>query len=125
MAPTLRKYFIYDPAVAVGDEVGGLRVMDEGDDGLHVLAPPQMVQYFRDQGLLGSEPLAKISAAAKTLLAQVTRGRSEDEVPARLPKYSREMQSGAPAFAGTPARTRLKKARQDSGRRTSRRRRPK
>jgi hypothetical protein len=100
MAAILQKFFIYDPAVYAGDELGGLRVMP-GDDGLHVMAQPLSVQYWVDTGMAGREPLSKLSEAGKKLLAQNTRGRSEsDDEPTRVPRYSRATQSGAPGFAG-------------------------
>jgi hypothetical protein len=104
----LQKYFVYDPGVHAGDELGGLRV-HENDDGLHVLASPLMIQYWIDQGLLGSDPLSKLKDGHKKLLAQITRGRSESEDdPKRVPRYSRRTQSGSPSFAATPASARLK-----------------
>jgi len=96
---TLQPYFVYDPNV--GDELGGSRVF-EGKDGRHILANPQMAQYWIDQGLLGLEPLSKLKDSAKQLLSQVTRGRSEDPdaKPKRLPKYNKATQSGAAAYVG-------------------------
>ena len=111
--PILQKLYVYDPSINEGDELGGLRVMG-GDDGIHVLTQATGAQYWIDQGLAGREPLAKLSGGAKTLLAQITRGRSEsDEEPTRVPKYSRATQSGAPEFAGKPVsvRAKLSKAR--------------
>lgn len=102
----LNKYYIYDPNVR--DELGGLRVMQEKDnDGNvtegrdHVLAVQQQVQWWIDQGLLGEKPAGELSDKAKKLLAQITRGRSEnnDEEPKRLPRYDRSVQSGHPVFA--------------------------
>jgi len=104
----MQKYFVYDPGVHAGDELGGLRVHD-GDDGLHVLASPLMIQYWIDQGLIGTDPVSKLKNGAKKLLAQITRGRSEsDDDPKRVPRYSRRTQSGAPSFAATPASVRQK-----------------
>jgi hypothetical protein len=104
----LQKYFVYDPGVHAGDELGGLRVLDN-EDGLHVLASPLQIQYWIDQGLLGSDPLSKLGDSHKKLLGQITRGRSEsDDDPKRVPKYSRRTQSGAPSFAATPASVRMK-----------------
>jgi len=108
MRAGLRKFYIYDPAVHAGDEFGGLHVKQD-DDGTHILASPLQVQYWIDQCLLGPDPKAKLTGAAKDLLKQVTRGRSESEDdPPRMPKYSKQMQSGAPAFAGTLAERRRK-----------------
>lgn len=113
MATILQKYFIYDPGVHAGDELGRLRVLkDEKDDnGVYVLATPQMAQWWIDQGLAGKDPLSKLSGAAKSILAQITRGRSEnpDDSPKRLPKYDKRVQSGAPGFALKPASRRVKK----------------
>ena len=97
MAVILQPFYIYDPNV--GDDLGGLKVHD-GDDGRHVLASPQMAQYWMDQGLLGREPVSKLSGAAKSLLKQITRGRSEDNesTPKRVPKYNKKIQSGKPAM---------------------------
>jgi hypothetical protein len=112
----LQKFYIYDPNVP--DTLGGLRVLSERDDKgndkentRHVLAVPQQVQYWVDQGLLGEKPVGEISESHKKLLAQVTRGRSEDneKEPARLPKYSKATQSGALSFAGQPSAVNLKK----------------
>jgi hypothetical protein len=104
----MQKYFVYDPGLHSGDELGGMRVHD-GDDGLHILASPLQIQYWLDQGLIGTDPLAKLGDSHKKLLAQLTRGRSEsDEDPKRVPKYSRRTQSGAPSFAATPASVRMK-----------------
>ena len=103
----LQKFYVYDPALHVGDELGGLRVMgDDKGENKHVLAVQQQVQWWMDQGLLGREELSKLGDNSKKLLAQITRGRSEnvddDEyVPKRLPKYSKQAQSGAPAHALT------------------------
>ena len=128
MAPNrqviLQKFYIYDPGVHVGDEFGGLRVMQDekknGDkspgDGLYILAMPQMVQWWFDQGLVGREPLSKLSGPGKKMLAQITRGRSEnpDDDPKRVPRYSKQAQSGSPVFAlSSPAVERSKKRRKD------------
>ena len=113
MAAILQKYFIYDPGVRAGDELGRLRVMksEKDEDGVYFLGTPQMAQWWIDQGLAGKEPLSKLSGAAKSLLKQITRGRSEnpDDLPRRLPKYDRRSQSGAPGFALKPASQRVKK----------------
>ena len=128
MAPNrqviLQKFYIYDPGVHIGDEFGGLRVMqdekkngDKGEgDGKYILAMPQMVQWWFDQGLVGREPLSKLSGPGKKLLAQITRGRSEkpDDDPKRVPRYSRQSQSGSPAFAlSSPAVQRSTKRQKD------------
>jgi hypothetical protein len=112
----LQKFYIYDPNAS--DTLGGLRVMEDKNDkgepdgkGKYVLAVLQQVQYWIDQGLMGEKPVGEIGEGAKKLLAQVTRGRSEDndvELP-RLPRYDRRTQSGATAFAGTPASVQRKK----------------
>ena len=105
----LQKFYVYDPNVS--DTLGGLRVLDDKDDKgnvkdgtRHVLAVAQQVQYWIDQGLMGEKPVGEISASHKKLLAQVTRGRSEDndKTPTRVPRYDRRMQSGSPVFAGSP-----------------------
>jgi hypothetical protein len=115
----LQKFYVYDPNVS--DTLGGLRVLqdkdDKGnakDDTNHVLAVSQQVQYWVDQGLMGEKPVGEISASHKKLLAQVTRGRSEDNDadPKRVPKYDRRTQSGSPAFAATPARRKRQKEKQ-------------
>jgi len=112
----LQKFYIYDPNVP--DTFGGLRVLSDRDDkGVdkentkHVLAVPQQVQYWVDQGLAGEKPVGQISASHKKLLAQLTRGRSEDndKTPPRIPKYSKAFQSGALTFAGQPAAVRRSK----------------
>jgi hypothetical protein len=98
----LQKYYVYDPGVRANDELGGLRVRDENDGkGLFVLAAPQMIQYWIDQGLMGEKPVGEISDAGKKLLNQITRGRTEnpDETPPHLPKYDRMIQSGSPGSA--------------------------
>jgi hypothetical protein len=106
-----QKFYVYDPGVREGDEFGGLRVLP-GDDGLHVLASPMMTQWWIDQGLGGHEPVSKLSGKAKKVLAQITRGRSEnpDDKPKRLPKYSKRTQSGAPSLMVPSATKRPKKA---------------
>jgi hypothetical protein len=103
----MQKYYIYDPAVNPGDELGGLRVKKD-DKGTHVLASIIQIRYWIDQGLLGEKPVSELSSAAKNLLKQITRGRSEDNDtdPKRVPKYSRQMQSGAPIYAGVLAERR-------------------
>jgi hypothetical protein len=108
----LTKFYVYDPAVNVGDELGRLRVREDEDNenGKYILASPMQVQYWIDQGLLGTDPISKLGEASKALLKQITRGRSEDEEPGRLPRYSKQMQSGEPQFAGTMAAMRRKKA---------------
>jgi len=100
----LQKFYVYDPGVNEGDELGGLRVISD-DGGAHVLATLPMVQYWIDQGLLGSESLDKLGDKSKKLLAQITRGRSEDNDtrPTRVPRYNKATQSGERAFAATPA----------------------
>lgn len=110
MQTILQPYYIYDPNV--GDELGGLRVKADEKKGKFVLATPQQMQYWIDQGLAGEKPVGEISGAAKALLAQITRGRSEDNdaQPKRVPKYNREAQRGAPSLAGQPLRVRVKKA---------------
>jgi hypothetical protein len=127
MAPNrqviLQKFYVYDPGVHAGDELGGLRVIkeekkngDKGDDNLHVLAMPQMVQWWIDQGLAGREPLSKLGGPAKKLLAQITRGRSAnpDDDPKRVPKYDKKAQSGAPSFAlSSPSAERMNKRKRD------------
>jgi hypothetical protein len=94
----VQKYYIYDPHV--GDELGSIRIKTD-DDGKHVLASPTWAQYWIDQGLMGTDPLTKLKEPQKKMLAQVTRGRSTnpDELPPRLPKYSKLSQSGMPRFA--------------------------
>ena len=102
MAPTtavLRKFYIYDPGLHAGDELGRLRVVED-DKGVFVMAPPMTMQYWIDQGIAGPLPFAEVSDAGKRLIAQVTRGRSEsDDEPKRLPRYDRQIQSGAPGMA--------------------------
>jgi len=106
----LHKFYIYDPGVA--DTLGGLTVLDEKDDKgnvkentRHVLAVQQQVQYWIDQGLMGDKPFGEIGDKNKKLVAQITRGRSEnpDEEPRRVARYDKSMQSGHPVFAGQPA----------------------
>jgi hypothetical protein len=112
MAAILQKYFIYDPGVRLGDELGRQRVrIEKEEDGVFFLATPQQAQWWIDQGLAGKEPLSKLSGAAKSLLKQVTRGRSEnpDDLPRRVPKYDKRSQSGSPGFALKPASQRVKK----------------
>jgi hypothetical protein len=113
----LQKFYVYDPGVHVGDEFGGLRVVKEDKtDNLHVLAVPQMVQWWIDQGLAGREPLSKLSAGGKKVLSQITRGRSEnpDDDPKRVPRYDRRTQSGTPSFAlSSPTTQRANKRRKD------------
>jgi hypothetical protein len=97
-----QKFYVYDPGVNAGDELGGLRVRedDKDDKGKYVLASPLQIQWWIDQGLLGDKPFGEVSASQKKLVAQVTRGRSEsDEEPKRVPKYSKLAQSGTPGFA--------------------------
>lgn len=106
-----RKFYVYDSAVHAGDELGGMTAKkdDDNEDGVYVLASPMQMQYWIDQGLVGTEPKAKLTGSAKDLLKQITRGRSESEDdPPRVPKYSRQMQSGAPMYAGTLAERRRK-----------------
>jgi hypothetical protein len=112
----LQKFYVYDPNVP--DELGGLRVLSDKDDKgndkegtKHVLAISQQVQYWIDQGLVGDKPVGEISEAHKKLLAQITRGRSEDNdtAPKRVPKYDKVTQSGSPLFAGRPTRAKKKK----------------
>lgn len=108
-----RKYYIYDPAVHPGDDFGGMAAKKD-DDGVHIIASPLQVQWWIDQGLLGESPKDKLPDSSKALLKQITRGRSEsDEDPQRVPKYSRPMQSGAPAYAGTLAERRRKAQKKD------------
>jgi len=115
----LHKFYIYDPGVT--DTLGGLTVMHDKDDKgnvkedtKHVLAVQQQVQYWIDQGLMGDKPVGQIGDKNKKLLAQITRGRSEDNdaEPKRVPRYSKSTQSGAPVFAGQPASSARFKARQ-------------
>jgi len=118
----LQKFYVYDPNVS--DTFGGLRVLqdrdDKGnpkDDTNHVLAVTQQVQYWIDQGMIGEKPVGQISDAHKKLLAQVTRGRSEDndKRPGRIPKYDKRIQSGAPMFAGVTGYAKKKKPRAKNG----------
>jgi len=113
MASIAQKFYVYDPGVHAGDEIGGQRVSEEKDNGLYVLATTTWAQYFKDQGLLGSEPLSKLSGAGKKLLGQITRGRSdnlddEDFAPTKVPKYSKATQSGSPEYALVPPRKQKK-----------------
>ena len=102
MAPTsaaLRKFYVYDPGLHAGDELGRLRVIED-DKGPHVMAPDMTMQYWLDQGVVGLVPFDEVSETGKKFIAQVTRGRSEsDEDPKKLPKYDRQIQSGAPGMA--------------------------
>lgn len=117
----MQKFYVYDPSV--GDELGGLRVFSdkekdgkEKDGTRHVLAVTAQVQYWIDQGLMGEKPVGELSDKSKKLLAQVTRGRSEDNDndPVRVPRYDRKIQSGHPGFAGQPGYAKsLKKQRKD------------
>jgi hypothetical protein len=114
----LQKFYIYDPNVS--DTLGGLQVLSDKDDKggdkegtKHVLAVTQQVQYWIDQGLMGEKPVGEISGAAKKMLAQVTRGRSEDNdkpMP-RLPKYDKKTQAGSPGHALTQLSKKKKKSR--------------
>ena len=106
----LQKFYVYDPNVP--DLLGGLRVLQDTDDKgnvkdgtKHVLAVTQQVQWWIDQGLLGEKPVGEISESHKKLLAQITRGRSEDNdaVPPRVARLDKRIQSGAPRFAGAPS----------------------
>jgi len=96
----VQKYFIYDPSVREGDELGGIRVQKD-DDGLHVKSSPMWAQYFIDQGLMGMDPLSKLKEKSKKFLAQTTRGRSTnpDQLPKRVAKYTELSQSGKPRFS--------------------------
>ena len=123
----LQKFYVYDPGVA--DTLGGLQVMQERDDKgnakegtRHVLAVQQQVQYWIDQGLMGDKPVGEIGDKTKKLLAQVTRGRSDnpDSDPVRVPRYDKSTQSGAPVFAGQPASAARFKARQQALRKRAR-----
>jgi len=116
----LQKFYIYDPNVA--DELGGLRVLSDKDDKgaekegtRHVLAVTQQVQYWIDQGLIGDKPVGEISDSAKKFLAQVTRGRSEDNDtnPKRVPRYDRLTQAGSPSHAFRVGRTKKKVKKSD------------
>lgn len=101
MTAILQTYYVYDPGVS--DELGGLRVQTN-DKGKFVLATPQMIQYWVDQGLLGDKPLGEISGEGRVVLDQITRGRTKDPdtAPKRVPRYSKAAQSGAVQFAGQP-----------------------
>jgi hypothetical protein len=105
MSAILQKFYVYDPGVRAGEEIGGLRVHAEKDGALYVLTVPAAAKWWIDQGLAGAEPLTALSEASRQLVAQVTRGRSEnpDDDPPRVPRYSRAMQSGAPAYAASLA----------------------
>jgi|SRR6188768_1678162 len=123
MAPTtavLQKFYIYDPGLHAGDELGRLRVVED-DKGKHVMAPPMAMQYWIDQGIVGRLPLNEVSEAGKKFIAQVTRGRSEsDDEPKRVPKYDKQIQSGAPGSAlkvplSTQRRNAMLKAKKKNG----------
>jgi hypothetical protein len=104
MAAILQKFYIYDPCA--GEEFGGLRIKTDDEGGNpFVLAPQGSMQYWIDQGMAGMKPVGEVGDKAKKLLAQLTRGRSEDADarPRRVPRYSKKTQSGAPAFAATSA----------------------
>jgi hypothetical protein len=112
----LNKFYVYDPNVS--DTLGGLTVMHDKDDKgnvkdntKHVLAVPQQIQYWIDQGLMGEKPLSEISDKKKKMLEQITRGRSEDNdaTPKRVPRYDRVAMAGAPSLAGHPLRHKAKK----------------
>jgi len=118
----MQKFYVYDPNVP--DTFGGLRVYsDKEKDGKekegtrHILAVTQQVQYWIDQGIIGEKPVGDISGAHKKLLAQITRGRSEDNDadPGRIPKYNRRMQKGSPTLAGQSMRTQRKKPKKNNG----------
>lgn len=99
MAAILQKYYVYDPGLHVGDELGRLRVLED-DKGKHIMAVPEQIQYWMDQGLAGVKPLGELSDSAKKFLDQITRGRSIDnEQPQKLPKYDKQIQSGTPGTA--------------------------
>lgn len=103
MAPTsasLRKFYVYDPGLHAGDELGRLRVLED-DKGIHVMAPPVTMQYWIDQGMVGLQPLDELNESSKKFLGQITRGRSidNDATPTKLPKYDRQIQSGSPGSA--------------------------
>jgi len=104
----LRPFYIYDPNVS--DSLGGLAVKEDDKGNKFVLATDQMVNYWKDQGLLGDKKVGEISGAQKKFLKQITRGRSEDNdaTPARLPRYTKA-QSGAPGYAGQPSPVKRKK----------------
>lgn len=116
----LNKFYLYDPNVS--DTFGGLRVLDERDDKgnvkentRHVLAVTQQVQWWIDQGLAGEKPLGELSDKKKKMLAQITRGRSEDneKKPTRVPRYDRVTMAGAPTLAGHASRKPKKKKDKD------------
>jgi len=101
----LQKYYIYDPGVTAGEELGGLRVrIDDDEKGNYVLAPYLTMQYWVDAGLAGDKPVGELSGEAKTLLAQITRGRSEnpDDRPRRVARLEKRGQSGAPSLYNDP-----------------------
>lgn len=101
-------FYVLDPSV--GNDFGGYRVREDEKKGRHVLAPKVAMQYWIDQGLVSEKPLSELSDAHKKLLSQLTRGRSEDKDPGRIPRYDRLMQSGSPEFAlSTPRRRKAKK----------------
>jgi hypothetical protein len=108
MKLVLRPFYVYDPNVS--DSLGGLAVKEDDDGNKFVLATDQMVQYWKDQGLLGDKKVGEVSDNQKKFLKQITRGRSEDNDanPRRIPKYSKA-QSGAPGFAGMPSPVKQKK----------------
>ena len=117
----LQKFYVYDPNVP--DLLGGLRVLTDKDDKggekegtRHVMAVTQQVQYWIDQGLIGTKPVGEIGDKAKKFLAQITRGRSEDNdtEPARVPRYDRRTMSGSPGYAlSAPRRAKKKTAKKD------------
>jgi hypothetical protein len=118
----LQKFYVYDPNVS--DLLGGLRVIDERDDKgnakegtRHVLAVQQQVQWWIDQGLLGEKPVGQIGDKGKKLLAQITRGRSEDNdaEPARVARLDRRAQSGHPSLAAAPPRKKKKDKKDKKG----------
>lgn len=122
MAPTsaiLQKFYVYDPGLHAGDELGRLRIVED-DKGKHVMAPPLTMQYWLDQGMAGRVPLSELSEPSKKFLAQITRGRSEsDDAPKRLPKYDKRIQSGTPGDAlqtplSTKRRQEMIKSRKDA-----------
>jgi hypothetical protein len=96
----LSKFYVYDPGIKAGDELGRLRVFED-DKGLHVMSTPMQIQYWVDQGLAGLKPLGELSDVGKKFLAQITRGRSEDNdaTPPKLPTYDKMTQSGTPISA--------------------------
>jgi hypothetical protein len=96
----LSKFYVYDPGLKAGDELGRLRLFED-EKGLHVMSTPMQIQYWVDQGMAGLKPLGEMSEEGKKFLAQLTRGRSEDNdtPPPKLPKYDKMTQSGAPVSA--------------------------